>query len=215
MIIGYARVSTSDQSVERQTRELEAAGAERIYSESASGKRGSVRPEWARCLESLRASDTLMVTELSRLGRSSADLAVLSDELLDRDISLRILNLGIDTKTPAGRLIFTIVGAVASMERELLRERTLSGLANARAKGVKLGGRKPALDKADVRRARQLVRSGSTMQEAAAAVGVARATLYRYLGPVPHPMVDEIEPEPIDTDTLGQLVALVDAGAGA
>src|SRR6476646_10745446 len=141
--IGYARVSTSDQSLDRQLDELRAHGCEQVFAEAASGKGGALRSQWEACLASLRSGDTLVVAELSRLGRNTGDLGRLLDDLDQRGIGLTILNLGIDTKTPAGRLIFTMVGAVAAMERELLIERTQSGLAAARARG-RVGGRRCA-----------------------------------------------------------------------
>jgi DNA invertase Pin-like site-specific DNA recombinase len=108
---------------------------ERVFAEAASGKRFAHRPEWQACLAHLCAGETLAVVEVSRLGRNTGDLGRLLDDLDERGIGLQILNLGIDTTNPAGRLIFTIVGAVAAMERDLLIERTQSGLAAARARG--------------------------------------------------------------------------------
>jgi DNA invertase Pin-like site-specific DNA recombinase len=143
-LIGYARVSTPDQNLDRQIDQLGALGCDRTFAETASGKRGAHRPEWDACLAHLRAGDTLVVVELSRLGRNTGDLGRLLDRLDDNGIGLSIINLGIDTRTPAGRLIFTITGAVAAMERELLIERTQSGLAAARARG-RVGGRRRAV----------------------------------------------------------------------
>jgi len=158
-IIGYSRVSTPDQSLDRQLDELRANGCERIFAEASSGKRGAHRPQWEACLAHLRAGDTLVVVELSRLGRNTGDLGRLLDDLDQRGIGLTILNLGIDTKTPAGRLIFTIVGAVAAMERELLIERTQSGLAAARGR---VGGRHRSFT------AEQRTRSPAALRPAAA-----------------------------------------------
>lgn len=138
---GYARVSTGDQDLGRQLDELTAAGCERIWSEAASGKRGADRPEWDAALSHLRTGDTLVVVELSRLGRNAGDLARLAEQMDDQQIALRILNLGLDTSTPAGRLVYSIIAAVAQMERELLVERTVSGLKAARARG-RVGGRR-------------------------------------------------------------------------
>lgn len=181
MIIGYARVSTSEQNVTGQTDALSAAGCERILSEAASGKHGASRPVWDEALRHLRRGDTLVVTELSRLGRSSADLAALADRLDNDGVGLRILNLGADTTTPGGRLIFTVIGAVAQMERELLIERTQRGLAAARARG-RAGGRPRKLDRKQVTAARAMRDAGTlTMAEIAAQLHVGRRTLYRAL----------------------------------
>jgi len=178
---GYARVSTGEQSLDRQKDELTAAGSEMVYEEVGSGKKGAVRPQWDELLRSLRQGDTLMVTELSRLGRSTSQLSQLADDLSDRGIALRILNLGIDTGTPSGRLVYQIIAAVAEMERELLIERTNSGLAASRARGRK-GGRKREFSPAAVRRAQDRYDQGElSVAEIARLAGVSRQTLYRYL----------------------------------
>lgn len=185
-IIGYARVSTSNQSLDRQLDELRAHGCERVFAEAASGKRGAHRPEWEASLAHLRAGDTLVVVELSRLGRNTGDLGRLLDDLDQRDIGLTILNLGIDTKTPAGRLIFTIIGAVAAMERELLVERTQSGLAAARARG-RVGGRRRSFTAEQEREAQRLYDLRQlTAEQIAKAVGSTTSSIYRYLQ-VTHP----------------------------
>lgn len=180
-ILGYARVSTGDQSLDRQTDELVAAGVERIYSEVGSGRKDATRPQWEELLRSLRPGDTLAVTELSRLGRSASQLSALADDLRERGIALRILNLGIDTGTPAGKLVYSIIAAVAEMERDLLIERTNSGLAAARARG-RSGGRKREFSLAAVRKAQEQYDKGEmTVSEIAKLAGVSRQTLYRYL----------------------------------
>jgi DNA invertase Pin-like site-specific DNA recombinase len=179
--IGYARVSTPDQSLDRQLDELRAHGCERVFAEAASGSRGAHRPQWAACLDHLRAGDTLVVVELSRLGRNTGDLGRLLDQFDQHDIGLTILNLGIDTKTPAGRLIFTVVGAVAAMERELLIERTTSGLVAARARG-RVGGRRRTFTAAQEREAQRLYDLRVlTVDQIAAAVGSSPSTVYRYI----------------------------------
>jgi DNA invertase Pin-like site-specific DNA recombinase len=180
-ILGYARVSTVDQSLDRQKDDLTAAGAETIYCEVGSGKKGALRPQWDELLRSLRADDTLMVTELSRLGRSTSQLSALADDLSERKIALRILNLGIDTGTPSGKLVYSIIAAVAEMERDLLIERTNSGLAASRARGRK-GGRKREFSPAAVRKAQERYDRGDmSVSEIARLAGVSRQTLYRYL----------------------------------
>ena len=179
--LGYARVSTSEQSLDRQQDELRDAGAEMVYQDVGSGKKGAPRPQWDELLRSLRQGDTLMVTELSRLGRSTSQLSQLADDLSDRGIALRILNLGIDTGTPSGRLVYSIIAAVAEMERELLIERTNSGLAASRARGRK-GGRKREFSPKAVRKAQEQYDKGDlTVTEIARIAGVSRQTLYRYL----------------------------------
>lgn len=180
-VFGYARVSTQDQSLDRQIDELTAAGADEVRTETGSGKKNAERPVWDELLRNLRAGDGLMVTELSRLGRSTSQLAKLADDLRDRKVALRILNLGIDTGTPSGKLVYSIIAAVAEMERDLLIERTMSGLAASRARG-RVGGRKPSLTSAQVRRVRQLYDAEDlTVAEIASSVGVSRQTVYRYL----------------------------------
>jgi DNA invertase Pin-like site-specific DNA recombinase len=179
--LAYARVSTSDQSLDRQVDELQKAGADVVYTEVASGKKGAKRPKWDECLRSLRKDDTLMVTELSRLGRSTSQLAALADELAERGIALRILSFGIDTRTVGGKLVYDILAAVAESERAQLIERTMSGLAASRARG-RVGGRKPSLTPSQVRRVRQLYDAEDlTVAEIASSVGVSRQTVYRYL----------------------------------
>jgi DNA invertase Pin-like site-specific DNA recombinase len=180
-ILGYARVSTTEQSLDRQMDELIAAGAERVYSDVGSGKKGALRPQWDELLRSLRSGDALMVIELSRLGRSTSQLSALADDLSERKIALRILNLGIDTGTPSGRLVYSIIAAVAEMERDLLIERTNSGLAASRARGRK-GGRKREFSPAAVRKAQERYDRGDlSVSEIARLAGVSRQTLYRYL----------------------------------
>ena len=180
-IVGYARVSTSDQSLDRQLDELRQHGCERVFAEAASGKRGAHRPQWDACLAHLRTGDTLVVVELSRLGRNTGDLGRLLDDLDQRDVGLTILNLGIDTKTPAGRLIFAVIGAVAAMERELLIERTQSGLAAARARG-RVGGRRRSFTAEQEREARRLYDLRQlTAEQIAKAIGSSTSSIYRYL----------------------------------
>jgi DNA invertase Pin-like site-specific DNA recombinase len=180
-LIGYARVSTPDQSLDRQLDQLRAHGCSRVFAEAASGKRGAHRPQWDACLAHLRTGDTLVVVELSRLGRNTGDLGRLLDHLDAAGIGLRILNLGIDTATPAGRLIFTITGAVAAMERELLVERTQSGLAAARARG-RVGGRRRSFTPAQEREAQRLYDLRQmTIDQIAKAVGSSTSTVYRYV----------------------------------
>ena len=189
MLIGYARVSKADgsQSLDLQRDALIAAGVapEAIYDDQASGKRDS-RPGLDACLKALRSEDTLVVWKLDRLGRDLRHLVNVVQELSDRAIGLRVLagqGAQIDTTTPAGRLVFGIFAALAEFERELIRERTVAGLAAARARGRR-GGRKFALSKAQVRLAQAAMKNRDTsVSELAAELGVTPVTLYRYVGP--------------------------------
>jgi DNA invertase Pin-like site-specific DNA recombinase len=177
--IGYARVSTVDQSMDLQIDALKTVGCDRIFEEKVSGKK-SDRPELVRCLEYLRSGDTLVIWKLDRLGRTTKQLLELSHELKERGISLQIITLGVDTSTPAGKLFFAIMAGLAEMEAETIRERTQAGLQAARARGRK-GGR-PPLDKSKVEMALLLYDSRKyTIKEITEQTGVSKAKLYQVL----------------------------------
>lgn len=180
MLIGYARVSTADQSTDLQLDALQAAGVERVYTDH--GVSGSVadRPELSRCLDQLRDGDTLVVWRLDRLARSLRNLLSLVEALSTRRIALRSLTEAIDTGSASGRLILAVFGALAEFERELIRERTAAGLAAARARGVRVG-RPAALGDGQLDAARTLVAAGHQVGEVARTLGVGRSTLYRAL----------------------------------
>lgn len=180
MLLGYARVSTHDQIHDHQLDALRAAGCERIFTETASGAKTD-RPQLAALLDMARAGDTLVVLRLDRLGRSLKHLIEVSEDLQRREIALKSLSEGIDTTTTAGRFVFSLLGALNQMERELLIERTRAGLAAAAARGRK-GGRPRALDEAKIRAAKAMFASGSLSgPEIAQQLGVALSTLYRTL----------------------------------
>lgn len=141
-LIGYARVSTVDQSLDLQIDALNKAGCERIFQEKVSGRAKVKRPEFEKCLEFLRQGDVLVVWKLDRLGRNVKQLMSFAEELNEKGIGLKILTMDIDTTTPTGRLLFTILAGLAEMEHDLLLERTKAGLDAARARG-RVGGRKP------------------------------------------------------------------------
>lgn len=177
-LIGYARVSTVDQNPQLQLDALAAAGCERIFTEQASGAKAD-RPQLDAVLEYIRPGDVLVVWRLDRLGRSLQHLIATVTELGGRGVGFRSLTEAIDTTTAAGRLLFHVMGALAEFERELIRERTLAGLAAAAAAG-RTGGR-PGLSAATVSAAQQLVDNGMPRAQAAQLLGVGRSTLYRYL----------------------------------
>jgi DNA invertase Pin-like site-specific DNA recombinase len=183
MRIGYARVSTADQSLDLQRDALLAAGCERIYAETVSGARID-RPELARALDGLRRGDALVVWKLDRLGRSLKDLVALVEAIGAKGAGLVSLSDPIDTTSAQGRLVFSIFAALAEFERSLIVERTRAGLAAARARG-RMGGRPPGLSPAartTAAAAEALYREGRlSVLEIARTLGIGKATLYRYL----------------------------------
>lgn len=179
-LIGYARVSTWDQTTQLQMDALRAEGCQRIFEETASGTRTD-RPELARLLDYAREGDTIVVWRLDRLGRSLRHLIDTVAALDDRGVGFRSIHESIDTTTSAGRLVFHIFGALAEFERDLIVDRTKAGLAAARERGSK-PGRKPSLSVDQIAVVRQMRADGRhTVEAIAKVVGVSRATIYRAL----------------------------------
>src|SRR2546423_1928763 len=139
MLIGYARVSTQDQTLDLQTDALKQAGCEKLFTDTTSGAK-SERPGLQEAMNHLRAGDTLVVWRLDRLGRTLNHLIATITDLSDKGIGFKSLQENMDTTTSGGKLIFHIFGALAEFEREIIRERTNAGLQAARARG-RLGGR--------------------------------------------------------------------------
>ena len=180
MIIGYARVSTDHQDHALQLDALRQAGCEKIFIETASGAKTD-RPELAKALDQCRENDVLIVWRLCRLARSLRHLIDISEGLNNRGVALRSLTESIDTTTASGRFMFNILGALSSMEREIIVERTRAGLQAAAARGRR-GGRPPALGDAQIHTAKILWASGTmSAAEIATQVGCAPSTLYRHL----------------------------------
>jgi len=178
MRIGYARVSTDDQTLDLQRDALKQAKCRQIYEEHASGK-SATRPQLEACLRALREGDTLVIWRLDRLGRSLADLIQLTNDLKSRSIELESLTEKLDTGSPTGKLVFHVFAALAEFERNLIRERTLAGLKAARARGRK-GGRPRKLQPKEVKTIRALLKTAEiSVQEVASRFGVSRSTLYR------------------------------------
>lgn len=179
-LIGYARVSTSGQLLDRQEYALAEAGCIRIFSDKLSGKSAD-RPELAACLDYLRPGDTLVVPSLDRLSRSLQDLITLVGELRRGGIGFKSLHEALDTTTPGGRLVFHVFAALAEFIRELIVEGTREGLDAARGRGVRLG-RPPVMTAEQVQHARDLLtRPDNTVSSIARLLGVSRATIYKYV----------------------------------
>lgn len=180
VLIGYARVSTTAQLLDRQFRALADVGCAKVFSDQLSG-RDAARPELLACLDYLRAGDTLVVPSLDRLSRSLQDLITLVGQLRRRGIGFRSLHENLDTTTPGGRLVFHVFAALAEFIRELIVDGTREGLAAARARGVRLG-RPPAMTPEQVRHARDLLaRPDNTVSSIARLLGVSRSTIYKYV----------------------------------
>jgi DNA invertase Pin-like site-specific DNA recombinase len=182
MLVGYARVSTTDQKLTLQKDALRQAGCHRIFTDVASGAQ-TTREGLTEILKFLRERDTLVVWKLDRLGRSLPHLIEIVTALQQRQIGFRSLQEHIDTTTSGGKLIFHVFGALAEFERDLVQERTRAGLAAARARGKK-GGRRKVMDAKKVAMAVSLLQNPDTsVMEVCRTLRVSRATLYRYLSP--------------------------------
>lgn len=189
MLIGYMRVSKADgsQSTDLQRDELLAAGVDpsKLYEDQASGKKDD-RPQLAACLKGMRAGDTLLVWKLDRLGRDLRHLVNTVHHLTERGIGLKVLTgegAAIDTTTASGKLVFGIFAALAEFERALISERTVAGLASARARG-RTGGRPYKMTPSKVRLALAAMGQPETKVGALCAeLGVTRQTLYRHVSP--------------------------------
>jgi len=180
MKIGYARVSTDEQSENAQMDALEVEGCERIFQEKCSG-RSKHRPELGRMIDTLRVGDVVVVQRLDRLGRSLKDLIELLDGFKSQQVQFISLNESIDTTTAVGELAFHMIGSIAQFERRLISERTKAGLEAARARGRK-GGRKAKLSESDIKKANaMLLDPNMTKAEVARHFNVSRPTLNKAL----------------------------------
>ena len=183
-LIGYARVSTRQQSTDRQQADLLAAGVRRddVYVDHGVSGAQASRPQFDRALGALHDGDTLVITTLDRLGRSTQNMLAFADELRHRGAGLRVLNRGggdVDTSTPMGSMLFTIMAALAQMEHEIKRERVTDSIAKRRAAGQDLGGRPQRVTDSQVRSALRLVEGGTPAAQVARDLGMSRATFYR------------------------------------
>jgi DNA invertase Pin-like site-specific DNA recombinase len=179
-IIGYARVSTTDQNPQLQLDALHEAGAKRVFTDHGVSGSTASRPHLDACLDHLRDGDVLTVWKLDRLGRNTQHVLAVVDELTARGVGFRSLTEGLHTDGPMGKAMLTIMAAFAQLERDTVIERTRAGLAAAAANGRK-GGRPRKVDDVDAAKARQLRDKGIAATDIAKMLGVSRATVYRYL----------------------------------
>lgn len=180
MLVGYARVSTADQTLNLQKDALEKAGCKQIFTDIASGAKAE-RKGLEEALNYAREGDTLVVWRLDRLGRSLKHLIETVTVLNKRGIGFKSITENIDTTTSGGKLVFHIFGALAEFERDIIRERTQAGLTAARARGRK-GGRPKALTPRKAQMAQELYQNkNNTIDEICRTLSISRATLYRYI----------------------------------
>ena len=179
MLIGYARTSTLEQEagLEAQLRDLKGLGCEKVFQEQTSSV--GARPALEQALEFVREGDVLVVTKLDRLARSVTHLGSIIESLEAKGVALRIVNLGVDTSTPTGKLMLNVLAGVAQFEREMMLERQREGIAKAKDDG-KYKGRKPtARAKAD--KIKELSAQGLSMGQIAAQLGIGKGSVHRVL----------------------------------
>ena len=181
--IGYARVSSTGQSLDVQLEKLTkfgcTGGDSRIFSEKKSGT-VNTRKELKACLTHLREGDTLVITKLDRLARSTLHLTQVADDLNQRGIALKVLDQDIDTGTPTGKLLFNMLASIAEFENAIRKERQLDGIAKAKNNGVQLG-RKPSLTTKQLRELKQDRKDGLLIRELMKKYGMSKASIYRFL----------------------------------
>ncbi len=179
MKIGYARVSTGDQSLDLQTDALKKAGCEKVFTDSGESGSKKERPGLNNALSHARSGDTIVVWKMDRLGRSLSHLIQAVEEMKNRGVEFMSIVDAFDTSTPNGRFFFHIVGAVAELEKDIIRERTMAGLAAARARGHN-GGRPKSMNDSQEKRCQELSKNKDlTVAEICKMVGCSRSAYYR------------------------------------
>ena len=180
MKIGYARVSTEEQNLDRQLDSLKEAGCEKIFQEKITGTKKE-RPELDKLMEQLRSGDLIIISDLTRLSRSVKDLFSLVDQIEKKGANIKSLKESwMDTSTPQGKLMFTIFAGISQFERDLISQRTLEGLAAARSRGKK-GGRPKKDEKAINIAVKMYQEKVCSISEITKATGVSKTTIYRYI----------------------------------
>lgn len=189
-LIGYARVSTKRQDTDRQEQDLVTAGVRRddLYVDHGVSGAHARRPAFTKALDALEREDTLVITTLDRLGRSTQNMLNLAEDLRGRGAALRVLNLGggdVDTGTPMGAMVFTVMAALAQMELEIKKERVGDSNSKRRAAGLDLGGRRQVFTERQIRSAAHLIEKGQPATHVARDMQMSRATLYRRIRELP------------------------------
>lgn len=180
-LIGYARVSSVGQSLEVQRDKLQ--HCDKIFEEKKSAASGK-RPRLDACLEYVREGDTLVVTRLDRLARSTLHLCQIADELARKNVHLQVLDQHIDTNDATGRLLFNMLGAIAQFETEIRAERQMDGIQKAKARGIQFGAQ-PKLTAEQIAELRQRRENGELIRDLMKEYRISKATVYRYLAPSP------------------------------
>jgi len=176
--VGYARVSTEEQTLDVQLEQLKQAGVEKVYQEKASGIKED-RPQLAMMIDYVREGDTVVVCKLDRIARSTKHLLTITETLENKGVAFKVLNINLDTSTPTGKLMLTMLGAIATFEREMMLERQREGIAKAKGQGA-YKGRKPTA-KAKAQEVLELLQTGMTKQAIADQLGIGVASVYRIL----------------------------------
>ena len=175
-IIGYARVSTEGQELTAQLEQLQAAGMDKVYKEKASGVKQD-RPQLAAMLDHVREGDTVVVCKLDRIARSTKHLLEIVDALEARQVSFKVLNINLDTSTPTGKLMLSMLAAIGQFEREMMLERQREGIRLAKAAGAYKGRKPTAREQAG--KVMELIGQGKTKQAVADEIGIGVASVYR------------------------------------
>lgn len=176
-VVGYARVSSVGQSLNVQLDKLK--DCDKIFKEKKTGT-SSRRPRLKACLEYVREGDTLVVTRLDRLARSTLHLCQVADQLQEKGVNLKVIDQSIDTSDATGRLLFNMLGAIAQFETEIRAERQMDGIRNAKARGVQMGRRK-SLSDAECLELRQRRKQGELIKNLMKDYKLSKASVYRYL----------------------------------
>lgn len=176
--IGYARVSTEGQELTVQLEQLQSAGVDKIFQEKASGVKQD-RPQLAAMLDHLRKDDTVIVCKLDRIARSTKHLLEIVEALDKKGVTFRVLNINLDTATPTGKLMLSMLAAIGQFEREMMLERQREGIRIAKDAGV-YKGRKPTA-RGQASKVMELIGQGKTKQAIANEIGIGVASVYRIM----------------------------------